>query len=80
MVIKQNEIKVVVRAGAFNNNPGWIQTQEDELNLLVETTWEDLLQRMDANDGVIFRSKRYDSRNQGDKLGFPSLIVDAIKR
>lgn len=34
----------------------------------------------DANDGVIFRSKRYDSRNKGDKLGFPSLIVDAIKR
>lgn len=38
MLIKQNEIKVVVGAGAFNNNPGWIQTQEDELNLLVETT------------------------------------------
>ena len=34
----------------------------------------------DANSGVIFRSKRYDSRNKGDKLGFPSLIVDAIKR
>ena len=34
----------------------------------------------DANDGVIFRSKRYDPRNQGDKLGCPSLIVDAIKR
>ncbi|SCM95562.1 Uncharacterized protein BWINRASL_02932 [Bacillus mycoides] len=41
MVIKQDEIKVVVGAGAFNNNPGWIQTQEDELNLLVETTWEE---------------------------------------
>ena len=24
----------------FNNNPGWIQTQEDDLNLLVETMWE----------------------------------------
>lgn len=27
MVIKQDEMKVVVAAGAFNNNPGWIQTQ-----------------------------------------------------
>ena len=35
MVTKQDDIKVVVGAGAFNNNPGWIQTQEDELNLLV---------------------------------------------
>ncbi|EMA7397805.1 TPA: hypothetical protein QC216_005366 [Bacillus cereus] len=34
MAIKQDEIKVVVGAGVFNNNPGWIQTQEDELNLL----------------------------------------------
>ncbi len=28
MAIKQDEIKVVVGAGVFNNNPGWIQTQE----------------------------------------------------
>ena len=40
MVIKQDEMKVVVANGAFNNNPGWIQTQEDDLNLLVETMWE----------------------------------------
>ncbi|MGE6343598.1 class I SAM-dependent methyltransferase [Bacillus mycoides] len=186
MAIKQDEIKVVVGAGVFNNNPGWVQTQEDELNLLDNTTWEERFEynsisailaehvwehltfeegvkaaeicykflkpsghircgvpdaffrdetyqnivqiggpgpkdhpaashkivhnyktltkmfeiagfevvlleycdengqfyytEWDANDGVIFRSKRYDSRNQGDKLGFPSLIVDAIKR
>ena len=40
MVIKQDEMKVVVAAVRFNNNPGWIQTQEDDLNLLVETMWE----------------------------------------
>jgi predicted SAM-dependent methyltransferase len=186
VVIKQNEIKVVVGAGVFNNNPGWIQTQEDELNLLDKAMWEERFEynsisailaehvwehltfeegvraaeicyeflkpsghircgvpdaffqdevyqnivqiggpgpkdhpaashkivhnyktltkmfetagfevvlleycdengqfyynEWDANDGVIFRSKRYDSRNKGDKLGFPSLIVDAIKR
>ncbi|PEK93954.1 SAM-dependent methyltransferase [Bacillus mycoides] len=186
MAIKQDEIKVVVGAGVFNNNPGWVQTQEDELNLLDNTTWEERFEynsisailaehvwehltfeegvkaaeicykflnpsghircgvpdaffrdetyqnivqiggpgpkdhpaashkivhnyktltkmfeiagfevvlleycdengqfyytEWDANDGVIFRSKRYDSRNRGDKLGFPSLIVDAIKR
>lgn len=185
MAIKQDEIKVVVGAGVFNNNPGWIQTQEDELNLLDKVTWEERFEynsisailaehvwehlifeegvraaeicyeflkpvghircgvpdaffrdkayqnivqiggpgpkdhpaashkivhnyktltemfkiagfevvlleycdengqfycnEWDANDGVIFRSKRYDSRNKGDKLGFPSLIVDAIK-
>lgn len=41
MAIKQDEIKVVVGAGVFNNNPGWVQTQEDELNLLDNTTWEE---------------------------------------
>lgn len=35
-----DEIKVVVGAGEFNNNPGWIHTQENELNLLDERTWE----------------------------------------
>ncbi len=42
MAIKQDEIKVVV--GVFNNNnnnPGWIQKQEDELNLLDKATWEE---------------------------------------
>lgn len=38
LAIKQDEIKVVVGAGEFNNNPGWIQTQEDELNLLDKDT------------------------------------------
>lgn len=41
MATKQDEIKVVVGAGVFNNNPGWIQTQEDELNLLDKATWEE---------------------------------------
>ncbi|ELK48547.1 hypothetical protein D479_02987 [Halobacillus sp. BAB-2008] len=30
-------------------------------------------------DGVIYRSKQFDSRNQGDQLGFPSLIMDAVR-
>ena len=33
----------------------------------------------DGADGIIFRSKKYDPRNQGNQLVFPSLIVDAIK-
>ena len=41
IAIKQDEIKVVVGAGVFNNNPGWIQTQENELNLLDKATWEE---------------------------------------
>ncbi len=32
MAIKQDEIKVVVGAGAFNNNPGWIFKRK-EMNL-----------------------------------------------
>lgn len=180
----QNEIKIVIGAGEHNNNPGWFHTQEDELNLLNEATWEfdhnsitailaehvwehltyeegieaaiicyqflkpsgyircavpdgffpdeayqnivkvggpgpkdhpaashkivhnyrtltemfktagydvQILEYCDENgsfhcnewdgkDGVIFRSKKFDPRNQGDKLVFPSLIADAIKR
>ena len=33
----------------------------------------------DENAGFIGRSKRFDTRNQGEKLGFTSLIIDAIK-
>ncbi|CAI8987667.1 Glutamine amidotransferase type-2 domain-containing protein [Bacillus sp. IT-79MI2] len=29
--------------------------------------------------GFIYRSKRFDHRNQDGKLGFVSLIVDAVK-
>ena len=34
----------------------------------------------DGVDGVIFRSKKYDPRNQGESIAFPSLIIDAFKR
>lgn len=33
----------------------------------------------DERKGVIFRSKKFDPRNQGDKLVFPSLILNAVK-
>lgn len=32
--------KVVIGAGEYNNNLGWLQTQETELNLLKRTDWE----------------------------------------
>jgi predicted SAM-dependent methyltransferase len=38
-VASEKEIKVVIGAGEYNNNPGWLHTQEVELNLLDETTW-----------------------------------------
>jgi predicted SAM-dependent methyltransferase len=41
-VVIEKEIKVVIGAGEYNNNPGWLQTQEEELNLLDEATWENL--------------------------------------
>ncbi|MFD1851422.1 class I SAM-dependent methyltransferase [Oceanobacillus bengalensis] len=185
MAIKQAEIKLVIGAGEYNNNPGWLHTQEEELNFLEENTWNrrfdnhsitailaehvwehltyekgieaakmcykflkpsgyircavpdaffrdetyqnivqiggpgpkdhpaashkivynyKILAKMfetagydvklleycdeegsfhqnfwDGEDGVIFRSKKYDPRNHGEKLVFPSLIVDALK-
>ncbi|MEH7334845.1 SAM-dependent methyltransferase [Neobacillus drentensis] len=185
MTVKQNEIKLVIGAGEYNNNPGWLHTQKEELDLLDETTWQNrfhkssitailaehvwehltyeegiqsakmcfkylkpsgyircavpdgyfrdesyqnivqvggpgpidhpafshkivynykTLKKMfetagyqvqlleycdeegnfyqnywDGVDGVIFRSKKYDPRNQGDNLVFPSLIIDAVK-
>jgi predicted SAM-dependent methyltransferase len=36
----ENNIRVVIGAGEYNNNPGWILTQEDELNLLDPQTWK----------------------------------------
>jgi predicted SAM-dependent methyltransferase len=35
-----NEIRVVVGAGKYVNNPGWIHTQADELSLLRPEDWE----------------------------------------
>ncbi|WP_339146175.1 MULTISPECIES: SAM-dependent methyltransferase [unclassified Sutcliffiella] len=186
LAIKQKDIKLVIGAGEYNNNPDWIHTQEKELNLLDRDTWNDrfdinsitailaehvwehltyeegieaakmcykylkpkgyircavpdayfqddsyqnivkiggpgpkdhpaashkivhnyktlkqmfetagfeinLLEYCDEQgkfhynewngaDGVIFRSKKYDPRNQGEKPVFPSLILDAFKR
>lgn len=179
------DLRVVIGAGEYVNNPGWIHTQEDELNLLDENMWQSkfnktsikailaehiwehltyeegvMAARMcykylihsgyircavpdgyfpndtyqsivqvggpgpkehaaashkivhnyktltkmfetagyevklleycdeegnfyqnqwDGADGVIFRSKKYDPRNQGEDLVFPSLIIDALK-
>lgn len=39
-VKKMNE-RVVLGAGPYDNNPGWIHTQEYELDLLNERTWQD---------------------------------------
>jgi predicted SAM-dependent methyltransferase len=37
---QQNNLKVVIGAGEYNNNPEWLQTQETELNLLKRGNWE----------------------------------------
>ncbi|MFB4166806.1 methyltransferase domain-containing protein [Virgibacillus sp. JSM 102003] len=39
MVLRE-KLKVVIGAGEHNNNPEWLQTQEDELNLLRRVDWE----------------------------------------
>jgi predicted SAM-dependent methyltransferase len=35
----ENNIKLVIGAGEYNNNPGWIHTQEEEVNLVDATSW-----------------------------------------
>ncbi|WP_313894411.1 SAM-dependent methyltransferase [Psychrobacillus sp.] len=40
MNIKHKDIKIVIGAGEYNNNPGWLHTQEEELNLIEASTWE----------------------------------------
>lgn len=39
-MVNQEELKVVIGAGAQNNNPRWLHTQEEELNLLNRSNWE----------------------------------------
>ncbi|MFK3937388.1 class I SAM-dependent methyltransferase [Alkalihalobacillus sp. NPDC078783] len=34
-----SELKIVIGAGGYNNNPGWLHTEEDELNLLKRSSW-----------------------------------------
>lgn len=186
MVLKQKDIRLVIGAGDYNNNPDWLHTQEKELSLLSEENWKsrfnpnslsavlaehvwehltyeegltaaricykylkpsgyvrcavpdgffpdesyqntikaggpgpanhpaadhkivynykmlaelfetagfkvELLEYCDEDgifhdsewngeDGVIFRSNKFDPRNQGERLVFPSLIIDAVKR
>ncbi|MBY0148478.1 SAM-dependent methyltransferase [Neobacillus niacini] len=46
MVVTEKEIKIVIGAGEYINNPGWVHTQEEELNLLDETTWS---KKFDSN-------------------------------
>lgn len=45
----------------------------DDQGAFHENTW-------DEKDGKIFRSKRFDGRNQGDVLGYTSIILDAYKK
>lgn len=35
----EKEIRIVVGAGSFINNPGWVHLQEEELNLLEKEDW-----------------------------------------
>ncbi|SFK23914.1 Predicted SAM-depedendent methyltransferase [Marinilactibacillus piezotolerans] len=35
------KLRVVIGAGEYNNNPGWIHTQEQDLNVLEEASWDE---------------------------------------
>lgn len=40
-MIGQQDLKIVIGSGEYNNNPGWLQTQESELNLLKRDDWKE---------------------------------------
>ncbi|OOE12465.1 class I SAM-dependent methyltransferase [Fictibacillus arsenicus] len=44
MIVSHSDIRIVIGAGEFMNNPGWIHTQESELDLLNPDTWKDRFQ------------------------------------
>lgn len=41
MVVSHQDSKIVIGAGEYMNNPGWMHTQESELNLLNSEAWND---------------------------------------
>lgn len=41
MVVSHQDSKIVIGAGEYMNNPGWMHTQESELNLLNSDAWND---------------------------------------
>ncbi|MCA1055283.1 methyltransferase domain-containing protein [Rossellomorea aquimaris] len=38
-MLTEEDIRVVIGAGEYSNNPGWVETQEGDLNLLKEEDW-----------------------------------------
>ena len=39
------ELKVVIGAGGYNNNPGWLHTEEPELDILNSTSWSNQFEK-----------------------------------
>ncbi|MEK5032455.1 hypothetical protein MKY96_13470 [Paenibacillus sp. FSL R7-0302] len=69
-------LRVVIGSGGSRHNQGWLHTEASELNLLNEEEWAN---RFKKSGGFIYRSRRFDHRNTEGRLGFVSLIVDAVK-
>ena len=43
--MKESLLRVVIGAGEYNNNPGWIQSEKEELDLLDKRTWEAMFEK-----------------------------------
>lgn len=39
-IMEGNLLRVVIGAGEYDNNPEWIKSQKEELDLLDQLTWE----------------------------------------
>lgn len=74
---KINGIKLVIGAGEYRNNPGWVHTQEDELNLLRREQWT---QRFAANSIDALLAEHVWEHLDGDEgLAAAKLCFDFLK-
>lgn len=70
IVHNYNTLRSMFRAGGFEVN---LLEYCDETGRFHFTPWNEM-------EGFIYRSKRFDHRNTAERLGFVSLIVDAVKK
>ncbi|MFP3470791.1 hypothetical protein R0J90_12185, partial [Micrococcus sp. SIMBA_144] len=43
--MENKDLKIVIGAGPYHNNPGWLHMQEEDLTLLGEITWSNMFEK-----------------------------------
>lgn len=77
------KLKIVIGAGEFNNNPGWLHTQEDKLDLKNEETWS-MMFKKESIDGMlaehVWEHLTYDEGIEAAKICYKYLKKDGYIR